>query len=56
LDSELKFRAIVLDNLFTVRGPLDRFDDVVKIEQTNEDGVVEVSLRGRITSLAIPNR
>jgi hypothetical protein len=56
LESELGVKTIVLDNLFSVRGPLERFDDVVSVEPVEEDGIVEVSLRGRITSEKVGTR
>ncbi|NVM23847.1 MAG: hypothetical protein HWN68_18965 [Desulfobacterales bacterium] len=56
LERELRFKSIVLDNLFIIKGPLDRFDDVVDVEPTDQEGVVEVSLRGTITSQAVQTR
>lgn len=50
LENELKFKSIFLDNLFMVRGPLDKFDKVVKIKSTEHKDIVEISLRGKITS------
>lgn len=56
LDRELRFKSIVIDNLFIVRGPLDQFDERVTVEVTNEEGVVDVTLRGTITSQSILSR
>lgn len=53
LDQELRYKSLSLDNQFIVRGPLEQFNDIVQIEDTDEEGVVEVSLRGRITSQEI---
>lgn len=53
LDTELKFKSIVIDEVFTIRGPLDRFDDLVKVHPIGQDGVVQVSLQGTITSQSI---
>lgn len=56
LNKEFKFKSIILDDLFTVRGPLDTFDEVVKVKSTNVKDVVEVSLQGTITSQKIQAR
>jgi len=56
LSKELKIKSVTLDNLFTVRGPLEEFDNVVTIATTSEEGVVEVCLKGTITSELIQNR
>ncbi len=50
LNKELQYKSIVIDGLFTVRGPLDQFDDVVKINPTDQESIVEVSLRGTVTA------
>lgn len=56
LSKELKIKSITLDNLFTVRGPLDKFEDTVTIATTSEEDVVEVCLKGIITSESIHSR
>lgn len=56
LDSELKIKYIVLDEVYSVRGPLDTFDDFVTVSIPDNDGQVDVSLRGRLTKHAIVKR
>lgn len=56
LEKELKFRSLILDEFFTVKGPVDQFDDVVRIEELEETSQVEVSLRGHITSHKLASR
>jgi hypothetical protein len=56
LRKELRLRSIVLDNGFVVRGPLDRFDEVVHRSPPGLGGEVEISLHGRILSERITLR
>ncbi len=56
MEKELKFKSITVDGKFLVRGPLDEFDEVVRVGQADEQGIVQVSLRGRITSESIKTR
>jgi hypothetical protein len=50
LETEFRLKSITLDRKFIIRGPLEEFDEVVRIAATDERGVVNVSLKGRITS------
>ena len=56
LETELRVKYIVLNRKFTVRGPLDEFDEGVRVVSTGEVGEVEVSLRGKITSQSVKTR
>ena len=56
MDMEFRLKSIVIDNLFTIRGPLDQFDRFVNIIPTDREGIVKVSLQGTITSRAILTR
>jgi hypothetical protein len=52
----IRIRSMTLNEHFTVRGPIDEFDDVVSVEPTQEKRVVRVSLEGTITSQSILRR
>lgn len=56
LESQLRFKSIMLDSKFMVKGPLEEFDDAVTITPTGEDEEVEVSLKGRVTSESVKTR
>lgn len=56
VDKELKFKTIVVDETFFVRGPTNLFDDKVAVRPTEEPAVVEVSLRGAITGQKLAQR
>jgi hypothetical protein len=56
LEREFRYKSILLDNAFIVKGPLEQFDHVVTVQNTDQEGVVEVSLRGRITSQTVHTR
>jgi hypothetical protein len=56
LEKEFKVRSLMLDNQFTVKGPMDEFDDVVRVRDTDEPGQVEVTLSGSLTSEKIGSR
>jgi hypothetical protein len=56
LGKEFNMRSLVLDGQFTVKGPMDRFDDVVLQREIAETSQVEVTLRGRVTSQRIGSR
>lgn len=56
LEREFRYKSILLDNAFVIKGPLEQFDNVVKVQNTDQEGVVEVSLRGRITSQTVQTR
>lgn len=50
LEREFRLKSVTLDGKFVVRGPLEEFDEVVRIAATSQEGVVSVSLKGKITS------
>ena len=56
LVKEFKYKSIILENQFVLRGPLEQFDDVVHVGEPNEEGIVEITLQGRIASQAIKTR
>ncbi len=53
MENELRLKSIVLDGSFTIRGPLDDFDDVVRVEPEPQSDIVKISLRGKITAETI---
>jgi len=56
LEREFRVKSITLDGKFVVRGPLDEFDDAVTVVPTPEEGIVGVSLKGKITSESLSAR
>jgi hypothetical protein len=56
LEHEMRYKTITINNEFVIKGPLDQFNDVVTIHETSLSGVVEVTLRGTITSQTFQSR
>jgi len=56
LESELRLKSITLDVKFVIRGPLEDFDSVVSVTPAEEEGTVQVSLKGKITSESVSQR
>ena len=56
LADQIRVRSLTVNDQFTLRCPIDTFDDVVSIEPTPTKDIVRVSLRGRVTSQALLKR
>ncbi len=53
IEKQFKYKSIILDDEYMVKGPLDKFDEEVKINPIDKEGKVEVSLTGKITSESV---
>lgn len=56
LNEELRIKSIAINNEVIVRGLLDTFDNLVEVSDPDLNGVVEVLIRGPITSQTIIKR
>lgn len=56
LRREFKLKSMTLDGKFTIKGPLEEFDRAVKVSPSREEGLVTVSLKGKITGESVSMR
>jgi hypothetical protein len=56
IEKQFRYRVIFLEGSFSVKGPEEEFDEVVKVRQTTTHGVVEVKLRGKVAGMKILTR
>lgn len=56
VDELLRFKSVVLDGAFIVKGPASLFDDRVSIQSTDHPEEVELSMRGVITAKRLERR
>lgn len=56
LREEIRFKSLVIDGRFMIRGPAEDFDSFVSVDPTDEEGVVKISLVGRITDRKLLKR
>lgn len=50
IESVARLRKLDLDNGFSVSGPIQDFDEMVKIEELDDAGMIQIVVRGRLSS------
>jgi hypothetical protein len=56
IERQFRYRVLFLEGSFSVKGPEEEFDEVVQVRQTPTQGVVEVTLKGKVAGMKILTR